>query len=189
MLHNDHAGAAYLPAGGYSVSSRNMDCGTASADFTSFLAGAGKPIAGWTATSPAAGRATFTQRNSGLAFSVAKAAPATPVAKRAAMTHATTKPNSTISVTPRTVRPGSRITVTGDAPTNARAGQWITLRSAAFASKTSLNGIPSIRAQVLVNGRYSVKATIRRGLKPTTYAIAGSFHGKSLAQVAWMKVS
>ena len=72
VLHNDRAGAAYLPAGGYSVSSRNMDCGTASADFTSFLAGAGKPIAGWTATSPAAGRATFTQRNSGLSFSVAK---------------------------------------------------------------------------------------------------------------------
>ena len=66
---------------------------------------------------------------------------------------------------------------------------WITLRSDAFASKTSLNGIPSIRTQVLVNGKYSVKATIRRGLKPTTYAIAGSFHGKALAQVAWMKVS
>ena len=84
---------------------------------------------------------------------------------------------------------GARVTVTGDAPTNARAGQWITLRSDAFASKTNVNGIPTIRAQVLVNGKYSVKATIRRGLKPTTYAIAGSFHGKALAQVAWMKVS
>jgi hypothetical protein len=72
VLHNDHAASAYLPAGGYTVSSRNMDCGTASADFTSFLAGAGKPISGWNTTSPAAGRATFTQRNSGLTFSVAK---------------------------------------------------------------------------------------------------------------------
>lgn len=72
VLHNDHAGSAYLPAGGYTVSSRNMDCGTASADFTGFLAGAGKAIPGWNATSPTAGRATFTQRNSGLAFSVAK---------------------------------------------------------------------------------------------------------------------
>jgi hypothetical protein len=72
VLHNDHAGSAYLPAGGYTVSSRNMDCGTASADFTGFLAGAGKAIPGWTATSPAAGRATFTQRSSGLTFSVAK---------------------------------------------------------------------------------------------------------------------
>ena len=32
----------------------------------------GRPIAGWNTTSPAAGRATFTQRNSGLTFSVAK---------------------------------------------------------------------------------------------------------------------
>lgn len=72
VLHNDRAGSAYLPAGGYTVSSPNMACGTASADFTSFLAGAGRPIAGWNTTSPAAGRATFTQRSSGLAFSVAK---------------------------------------------------------------------------------------------------------------------
>jgi hypothetical protein len=72
VLHNDRAGSASLPAGGYTVSSPNMDCGTASADFTSFLAGAGKPISGWNTTSPAAGRATFTQRSSGLSFSVAK---------------------------------------------------------------------------------------------------------------------
>jgi hypothetical protein len=72
VLHNDRAGTAYLPAGGYTVSSSNMDCGSASADFTSFLARAGKPISGWTSSSPAAGRATFTQRNSGLSFSVAK---------------------------------------------------------------------------------------------------------------------
>jgi hypothetical protein len=72
VLHNDRAGSAYLPAGAYTVSSSNMDCGTASADFTSFLAGAGKPIAGWNTASPAAGRATFSQRNSGLSFSVAK---------------------------------------------------------------------------------------------------------------------
>jgi hypothetical protein len=73
VLHNDYADKAYLPGGGYTVSSSNMDCGTASAELTSFLAAAGKPISGWTATSPAAGRATFTQRSSGLSFSVAKA--------------------------------------------------------------------------------------------------------------------
>jgi hypothetical protein len=72
VLHNDRVANAYLPAGGYTVSSRNMDCGTASADFTSFLAGGGKPVPGWTTTSPGAGRATFTQRNSKLSFSVAK---------------------------------------------------------------------------------------------------------------------
>lgn len=72
VLHNDRVGGAYLPAGGYTVSSRNMDCGTASADFTSFLARAGNTIPGWTTTSPAAGRAAFIQRNSMLSFSVAK---------------------------------------------------------------------------------------------------------------------
>lgn len=73
VLHNDRAGSAYLPAGPYTVSSGNMDCGTASAELTSFLAGAGKPIPGWTATSPAAGRGTFTQRNSRLSFTATKA--------------------------------------------------------------------------------------------------------------------
>jgi hypothetical protein len=72
VLNNDHAGSAYMPAGKYSISSHNMDCGSASADFTSFLAGAGKQIPGWSANSAGAGRATFTQRNSGLSFSVAK---------------------------------------------------------------------------------------------------------------------
>jgi len=72
VLHNDRVASAQLPAGAYTVSSRNMDCGTASADFTGFLAGAGKAIAGWNTTSPAAGRATFTQRNSQLSFTVAK---------------------------------------------------------------------------------------------------------------------
>jgi len=64
--------AASLPAGAYTVASNNMDCGTASADFTSFLAGAGKSIPGWDTTSPGPGRATFAQRSSGLSFSVAK---------------------------------------------------------------------------------------------------------------------
>src|SRR5262249_38741313 len=46
VLHNDRAGSAHLPAGPYTVSSSNMDCGTASAELTSFLAGAGKPVPG-----------------------------------------------------------------------------------------------------------------------------------------------
>jgi hypothetical protein len=72
VLHNDRAGSAYLPAGGYAVSSRNMDCGTASAELTSFLAAAGKPIAGWNSAASGAGRATFTQRSSGLSFTATK---------------------------------------------------------------------------------------------------------------------
>jgi len=54
-----------------------------------------------------------------------------------------------------------------------------------LASKTSVNGIPAICTQVLVNGKYSVSARIRRGLKPTTFAIAGSSPAP-LSPVAWM---
>jgi hypothetical protein len=73
VLHNDRVAGVQLPAGAYAVSSPNLECGTASADFTTFLAGAGKAIAGWTTASTGAGRATFTQRNSGLSFTVTRA--------------------------------------------------------------------------------------------------------------------
>ena len=72
VLHNDRAGSASLPAGGYTISSRTMACGTASADFTTFLARAGRSVPGWTTTAPAAGHATFSQPSTGLSFSVAK---------------------------------------------------------------------------------------------------------------------
>ena len=97
-------------------------------------------------------------------------------------------PYSSVTATPGVVRPGGRVTISGNAPKNARAGKWITLMSDAFASKRSVNGIPAVRAQVLVNGRYSVKATIRSGLRPTTYAVSGSFNGRALDTVAWMTV-
>ncbi|HEY3773740.1 MAG TPA: hypothetical protein VGL69_12140 [Solirubrobacteraceae bacterium] len=72
VLHNDRAGNASLPAGGYTVSSPNLACGTASSDFAGFLARAGRTLPGWTSSSATAGRATFTQTSSGLSFSVAK---------------------------------------------------------------------------------------------------------------------
>jgi hypothetical protein len=70
VLHNDRSGGAALPAGAYRVTSSNLDCGTASADFTLFLDKYNGAIPGWSATSPAAGRATFTQRGTGKQFTV-----------------------------------------------------------------------------------------------------------------------
>lgn len=102
--------------------------------------------------------------------------------------HIVTKPYSSVTVSARTVRAGQRITITGNAPKNARAGKWITLQSFAFASKQGVNGIPAIRTQVLVNGKYSATATIARGLKHTNYAVMGTFQGKALDTVAWMTV-
>ena len=72
VLHNDRVGGAQLPGGAYTVSSSNMDCGSASADFASLLAGGGKSPAGWITSSPVAGRATFSPRDSGLSFTVSK---------------------------------------------------------------------------------------------------------------------
>jgi hypothetical protein len=72
VLHNDRAGNAALPAGAYTVSSPNLACGTASADFAGFLARAGKGVPGWTSSSTSAGRASFSQPSTGLSFSVAK---------------------------------------------------------------------------------------------------------------------
>ena len=100
----------------------------------------------------------------------------------------TARPYSSVTVTPGTVRPGQRITISGNGPKNAPTGSWIILRSDAFASSRSINGIPAIRTQVLVNGEYSAKATIRKGLKPTTYAVMGTFKGQPLDTVAWMTV-
>ena len=59
-----------LPQGGYTVSSPNLDCSTASADFTTFLDKYNGAIPGWTATSSVAGRGTFTQRGTGKQFTV-----------------------------------------------------------------------------------------------------------------------
>jgi hypothetical protein len=123
------------------------------------------------------------------AFSTAAVATAAPShAARPTAISATAKPYSSVTVSPRTVRPGQRVTISGNAPKNARAGLWITLESDAFASKASVNGIPAIRTQVLVNGKYSVGATIRSGLKATTYAISGTFNSKPLDTVAWVTV-
>ena len=97
-------------------------------------------------------------------------------------------PYSSVTVNQHVVRSGQQVTISGNGPKNSRAGSWITLQSDAIVSKTSVNGIPSIRTQELVNGKYSITATIRSGLKPTTYAIAGSFNGRPLDTVAWVKV-
>ena len=102
--------------------------------------------------------------------------------------HTLANPYSSVTVSPRTVRAGERITISGNAPRNARAGKWITLMSDAFATKHTVNGIPAIRTQVLVNGKYSATATVRAGLKPTNYAVMGTFQGKGLDTVAWVTV-
>jgi hypothetical protein len=97
-------------------------------------------------------------------------------------------PDSTLSVHPGTVKPGQRVTLTGDAPRNARAGAWLTFLSFAFSSRHTVNGVPAIRTQVFADGTYRVSATIRKGLKATNYAIDGMYNGRTLDPVAWLHV-
>jgi hypothetical protein len=97
-------------------------------------------------------------------------------------------PYGTMNASPRTLTPGQRITISGNAPKRAHAGEWLVLESDAFASNINTNGIPTVRAQVLTNGTYTVTATIKPGLLATTYAIMGLYKGKPLDATAWIKV-
>jgi hypothetical protein len=97
-------------------------------------------------------------------------------------------PYSSVMVSPSVVRPGTSVTISGNAPKNARAGLWITLTSRAFVSNQNVNGVPAIRTQVLVNGKYSATAMIRSGLNAGRYSVVGSFNGQGLDTVAWMTV-
>lgn len=70
------------------------------------------------------------------------AAPTSLAAARVSTADARTTPYSTVSVTPGAITSGATVTVTGNGPRNAHAGVWITLQADAFASKTSVDGIP-----------------------------------------------
>lgn len=172
---------------GFAVTSNAANSGE---DLLTGDATPGMPIVG-SATLPA-GTTMTVSVNGGPKQAIGNGAFSIQVPAQVGATHLPTSgaptPYSSVTATPGIVRPGGRVTISGNAPKNARAGKWITLTSDAFASKRSVNGIPAIRAQVLVNGKYSVKATIRSGLKPTTYAVSGSFNGRSLDTVAWMTV-
>jgi hypothetical protein len=95
---------------------------------------------------------------------------------------------TTMRVSPGTVCPGGRVTISGDAGTPLRAGTTITLQSFAFASRYHLDGVPAIRTQVFANGTDSATARIQPGLEHTNYAIDASAHGKPAGPVVWLNV-
>ena len=67
---------------------------------------------------------------------------------------------------------GTTVTVMGDAPLDARAGTWVTLRSRAFAGG-------SVRTQVSAQGTYQIQVKLAGGLTPGFYPVAGSFAGQA----------
>jgi hypothetical protein len=92
------------------------------------------------------------------------------------------------SMSARMLTPGQRITISGNAPNHVYAGEWIALESEAFVSKLRTNGTPTIRTQVMVDGTYTVAATIKPGLKPTSYAILGLHNDQPLDTTSWITV-
>jgi hypothetical protein len=115
--------------------------------------------------------------------------PSLPSGHAAAAISATShRPDSTIHVSDHSMRAGSQLTISGDAPRNARTGTYIDLESLAFDSKHNVQGIPAIRAQVSAQGTYRVTTVLRQGLKPTTYAIAVNFQGKLVSSPAWITI-
>lgn len=74
VLHRDRPGRVTLPAGAYRITSPNLDCATASSDFTAFLERDNLAIPGWTATSTGPGHATYTQRATGKTLTVSQRA-------------------------------------------------------------------------------------------------------------------
>jgi hypothetical protein len=106
----------------------------------------------------------------------------------AAISATSHRPDSTIHVSGHSMRAGSQLTISGDAPRNARTGTYVDLQSFAFDTKHKVQGIPAIRAQVSAQGTYRATTVLRQGLKPTTYAIAVNFQGKLVSSPAWITI-
>jgi hypothetical protein len=104
-------------------------------------------------------------------------------------TWVTVRPYSSVTARPRLATPGQPVAISGDAPRNARAGDWVTLKSHAFSSRFTTDGIPSIRAQVLEDGTYRVTTALLSGLAATSYTVLGTYKGQPLDTIAHISIS
>jgi hypothetical protein len=94
------------------------------------------------------------------------------------------RPYSSITARPGLASPGQLVTISGNAPRHACAGEWVTLKSYAFSSRFTTDGIPSIRAQILGDGTYHVAAKLLSGLAPTSYTVLGTYNREPLDTTA-----
>jgi hypothetical protein len=98
------------------------------------------------------------------------------------------RPYSSVIVSRPVLRRGQRVAISGTAPRSARAGEWITISSFAFASRTTSDGVPSVRTQVRADGEYLVTATVRGNIPPRTYTILGTYQGQPFDAAARINV-
>jgi len=134
-----------------------------------------------------AGATLYASVNGGHKTAIPNGAFTIPIAATLSAARHAARPANTVSVSPRAIRTGSRVTVSGEAPRSARAGQVITIMSDAFASRHTVNGIPAIRTHVRADGTYSATAFVPANRRATSYAVAIRYDGKT-GPVAWLRV-
>ena len=79
----------------------------------------------------------------------------------------------TVGVSPKSVRVGGKVTISGVAPAGAKKGAKLTLLSQAFPRGRQVAGFPAITTTVNSSGRYSVVVQIPASVKPNTYGVTG----------------
>jgi hypothetical protein len=93
----------------------------------------------------------------------------------------------TVGVSPKSVRAGGKVTISGVAPAGAKQGAKLTLLSDAFPRGRQVAGFPAITTRVTGSGRYSVVVQIPASVKPNTYGVTGLV-GRHYLPVAALKV-
>jgi hypothetical protein len=93
----------------------------------------------------------------------------------------------TVGVSPKSVRAGGKVTISGVAPAGSKQGAKLTLLSDAFPRGRQVAGFPAITTHVTGSGRYSVVVQIPASVKPNTYGVTGLV-GRRYLPVAALKV-
>lgn len=89
-----------------------------------------------------------------------------------------------INVSPRSVRAGAKVTISGVAPAGTKTGAKLTLLSDAFPTAHKITGIPAITTSVGKDRAYSATVRIPAQTKANTYAITGRVGGHYLPVVS-----
>jgi hypothetical protein len=92
-----------------------------------------------------------------------------------------------VTVTPGTVHAGKRVMVHGVAPAGAKAGATVTLMSAAFPHRHTVDGMPAITAKVRAHRMFSTTVTIPATVKRGSYGVSGRV-GKHYVESGVLKV-
>jgi hypothetical protein len=94
-----------------------------------------------------------------------------------------------ISVSPVSVKPGERVTVSGNVAGGCPAGDAVTLLSKAFVTTYRFAGVPAIYANVRSNSRFAVTTRIPRTRNSGRYPINARCDGGNLAATTVVRVT